>query len=158
MTNQKGFSLIELLIVILLIALLAFLSSFLVIPSQLAKSRDARRKADIDRIRTALFDYFVDFGCFPKTIPDCHNFDIYPNKEYFSYYRCDPKGLNYIYEPENIDCPSSFEIFTILENKKDVDIDKTNCTNGCGPVCQYNYSVSSGSGPAPHVCIPTVTF
>lgn len=153
--KQRGVTLLEILIVIVIILTLVGLTSFILSSDQFTKAHDAQRKIIIDRIRTSLFDYYTDFNCFPKTIPDCHNLNSYPNKEYFSSYQCDPNGQNFIYEPENVDCPSSFEIYTILENKSDPDIIKTNCVSGCGPGCKYNYSIGGNNTVPFHTCPAT---
>ena len=63
--REKGLTMIELLIVIVLLGLL-IITVALVLPIQLKKARDARRKADLDRIRIALYDYYFDNDCFPK--------------------------------------------------------------------------------------------
>lgn len=145
--NRSLVKIIESLIVIIIIIILISIIFFYLVPGQLAKYRDARRKLDLDHLRTALFDYYFDFNCFPTTIPDCHDLNSYSHLEYFPGYRCDPSNTNYVYQPQNIDCPSSFKIFTILENKNDLDIQKTNCVAGCGPDNKYNYSLSSGNIP-----------
>lgn len=138
--------LIESIIVIIITITLISIIYFRLVPSQFAKYRDAQRKLDINHLRTALFDYYFDFNCFPTTIPDCHNLNSYPRLEYFPGYRCDPNGNNYGYQSENNNCPSSFIIFTSLENKKDININKANC--------QYNYSVGSGNAPLTPNCPP----
>ena len=62
--KQNGFSLVELLIVILVIVLLATISA-MAINSQKAKARDAKRISDIRQIQTALEFYKSDEGEFP---------------------------------------------------------------------------------------------
>ena len=142
--TQKGFSFITFLVVIASIFIIITAIFIFAIPQQAILSRDQQRKADFERIRTDLFDYYTDFSCFPKTIPDCHNVKAYTNPEYFPFYHCDPKNNTYTYQTEISGCPQSFTLFTTLENPKDPAIIKTDC--------QYNYLISSDYNPTVHTC------
>ncbi len=62
--NQKGFTLIELLVVIAIIGLLASVV-LLALNSARAKSRDAKRIADVRQLATALELYYNDFAGYP---------------------------------------------------------------------------------------------
>jgi len=62
--KSKSFTLIELLVVIFIIGLLAALITSNVSRSQM-KGRDARRKADINAIRTAVEAYAMEKGSLP---------------------------------------------------------------------------------------------
>jgi len=64
--NQKGFTLIELLVVIAIIGLLSTLS-IVALNQARARSRDARRIADVKQIQTALEMYYNDMGQYPPT-------------------------------------------------------------------------------------------
>src|SRR5436853_5053100 len=64
--NQKGFTLIELLVVIAIIGLLASVV-LLSLNSARAKSRDAKRLADIRQLVSALELYFNDKGGYAPT-------------------------------------------------------------------------------------------
>lgn len=65
-TNQQGFTLIEVLVVLAIIGLMASLalSAF---ASVRAKGRDAKRKADLVQIQTALELYFNTYDTYPQT-------------------------------------------------------------------------------------------
>jgi prepilin-type N-terminal cleavage/methylation domain-containing protein len=63
-TKQKGFTLIELLVVIAIIGLLASVV-LLALNSARAKSRDAKRAADIRQVMSGLELYFNDCGSYP---------------------------------------------------------------------------------------------
>lgn len=65
--NQKGFTLIELLVVIAIIGLLASVV-LLSLNSARARSRDARRVADIAQMRSALELYLNDNGTYASTL------------------------------------------------------------------------------------------
>lgn len=62
--TQKGFTLIELLVVIAIIGLLASVV-LLALNSARAKSRDAKRVADIRQVMSGLELYFNDCGSYP---------------------------------------------------------------------------------------------
>lgn len=64
--KQKGFTLIELLVVIAIIGLLASIV-LLALNSARAKSRDAKRLADVRQLITALELYYNDFQGYPTT-------------------------------------------------------------------------------------------
>lgn len=75
-TNKKGFTLLELLIVIAVIAILSVVIVFVLNPAEtLKKSRDSQRIADLNTLKTALGIYLttvssVDLGpiCFGTTV------------------------------------------------------------------------------------------
>jgi len=64
--NQQGFTLIELLVVIAIIGLLSTLS-IVALNQARARSRDARRLADVKQIQTALEMYYNDKNTYPAT-------------------------------------------------------------------------------------------
>jgi prepilin-type N-terminal cleavage/methylation domain-containing protein len=65
--NKQGFTLIELLVVIAIIGLLSTLS-IVALNQARARSRDARRIADIKQIQTALEMYYNDLGQYPASL------------------------------------------------------------------------------------------
>ena len=70
--NQQGFTLIELLVVIAIIGLLSTLS-IVALNQARARSRDARRLADVNQIQTALEMYYNDLNQYPaSTTPGAH--------------------------------------------------------------------------------------
>ncbi len=64
--NKQGFTLIELLVVIAIIGLLSTLS-IVALNQARARSRDARRVADVKQIQTALEMYYNDNFTYPTT-------------------------------------------------------------------------------------------
>jgi prepilin-type N-terminal cleavage/methylation domain-containing protein len=66
--NQKGFTLIELMLVILIIGVLSgIMLSVINVPGIQAKSRDARRAGDLRKIQVALENYFADYRGYPAS-------------------------------------------------------------------------------------------
>lgn len=65
--NKRAFTLIELLVVIAIIGLLATLS-VLALNNARAKSRDAKRVADVKQVQTALELYFNDKQSYPDSL------------------------------------------------------------------------------------------
>jgi len=65
---KKGFTLVELLVVIAIIGILSTLS-VVSLNSARAKSRDARRLSDIKQIRTALDMYYDSSSTYPVSCP-----------------------------------------------------------------------------------------
>lgn len=140
----KGFTIFELLIAITILSLLIFLSAINIQP-QIRKARDAKRKADIEKIKVSFYDYFLDKNCFPESIPNCDQSLKINNFVYLNSFPCDSLKKAYIYQTDGKDCPQWFKILTNLENIQDVGIDKVGCRSGCGPECQYNYGLSSNN-------------
>lgn len=66
--RRNGFTLIELLVVISIISLLSSVL-FAAVNSGRVKARDARRKADLKQIQTALALYYDAYGTYPPARP-----------------------------------------------------------------------------------------
>ena len=65
--KNKGFTLVELLIVVMLISILAGLLVSVINPQGIQqKARDSQRKADLKKIQTALELYFADERAYPN--------------------------------------------------------------------------------------------
>lgn len=65
-SHRRGFSLAELVAVIVIISILAGVVSIRVVKT-VQKGRDARRIADIDSLVTALQTYYLDYSQYPDT-------------------------------------------------------------------------------------------
>lgn len=141
--TKSGISITELLIVVAVIAILMVILLAAFKPStQFAKARDARRKADLQKLKNPLEDYYNDKKCYPdalsKLVPD--------------YIGAEPKDPNtgefYQYSSEGCD---KYRIYAELEFKSDQQIAQVGCSAGCGPVsetgqdCSYNYGVCSSN-------------
>lgn len=66
--SKKGFTLIELLIVIVIIGILAGIVIGVVGTSAQNKAKDAKYKANVHEIQTALEQYFTDNNAYPATL------------------------------------------------------------------------------------------
>lgn len=137
----KGFTLIELMVAMAILVLI--ISAFFVGFTQIQKAKDARRKADLEKIKTAVYDYYFDANCFPEKLPDCQEAFGVNGAAYLNEFPCDPQGVGYGYQVEESDCPQWFKILARLENERDLDIDKVHCRAGCGSDCDYNYGLAS---------------
>jgi len=124
------------LIVIVFLAILATLLLVTLKPqTQLQKSRDARRKADLVKLRTILEDYNNDKKSYPGSLVCGSSLDPYIDK-----IPCDPQtGTSYAY----VKSATAYWIYAKLEYDKDKTIAEVGCASGCGPSCNYNYGVSS---------------
>lgn len=65
--NQKGFTLIEIIVVVGILAVLTITALIAFNPSyQFQKARDAQRKSDLSQISKALENYNGDYGSYPS--------------------------------------------------------------------------------------------
>jgi|SRR5688572_26853237 len=139
--KSKGLTLVELIIVvgILIILIILALAFF---RGQLFKGKDARRKADVDRIKIAVEEYEKDHDCYPPPqIVVCDpgtGLDPYLDK-----IPCDPgTNASYYYDYENTVCPSWYRIYAKLDNEQDPA-----ALSACGPDQSFNYYQSSPNAP-----------
>jgi len=123
MNKKNGFTLVELLIVMSIIVILAtmMIGIFNAI-GVTNKGRDAQRKKDLNRIKTAFEEYFNDKGEYPQDVStwnikeNCGSISVF--SPYLNLWPCDPSGEPYTIIIE----PNKFRILANLENKKDKDI------------------------------------
>lgn len=146
---SKGFTLIELVIVVAILGVLAGLLVFVVNPgAQFAKARDVQRKHDLDQVRNALDTYYNDNNSYPlnQTLGDCIIAGNAWGSSWDPYIRKLPKDplstRSYCYETSANG--SYFWLFATLERCSDfqgaigVDCQRT------GPRMQ-NYSINSSN-------------
>lgn len=110
--------------------------------TQALKGADARRKADIKKIQTAVEEYEKDHDCYPiPTLVSCepgNGLQPYLNK-----IPCDPvTNASYYYDYEDSSCPSWYRFYTRLENEQD-----DAAISGLGPAGAYNYYQGSPNSP-----------
>lgn len=142
----EGLTLIEILLWVLIFGIFSALASYLITTSLPKKARDGQRKADLERLKIALYDYYFDANCFPKALPGCDQNFSAGDQVYLANFPCDPKlKTGYIYQVEDKPCSQWFKVLTNLENTKDPGIVKVGCQYGCGPECAYNYGLASSN-------------
>lgn len=143
--KQTGISLIELLVVVAILAVLLLLW-FLVSQTQLGRSRDAQRKADLDRISIAFEDYYNDNNCYPDPdILQACGSDVF--QPYLDTIPCDPvTGEPYLYVPLDGNQCGGYRVYAALEDDRDPIIEELGCDGmlGCGVGDPYNYGISAG--------------
>lgn len=148
--RKKGFTLTELLVVLGIIAILLivwFVSRW----NQIAKARDAKRKADLNEMQVLLEDYLDNSLRYPSTLP-CGSTSETELEGYLAEIPCDPLNrgdYQYLYQTNG--SGEWYKIYTVLENENDPDIEEMGCQDGCGPGDDFNYYVSS---PNVVVCKP----
>lgn len=140
-SQTEGLTLIELIIVVSIIIILIFIIiAFL--RGQLFKGNDAKRKADINRIKIAVEEYEKDHDCYPP--PELMVCDPGTGlSAYLGKIPCDPTTkASYYYDYENTSCPSWYRIYTNLDNTSD-----TLAQDSCGPNGAFNYYAASPNAP-----------
>ncbi len=148
--KNGGFTLTELLVVVGMIAFLAVLI-LIYLRNQVYKARDAKRKADMHLIQTAVEEYEKDRDCYPPE----NNVKCSPGNglnPYLSKIPCDPiSGKSYPYEPGGpTSCYNWYRMYALLDNEEAA-------IAGPGGV-NYDYYVSSPNAPTPVPAVaPTPT-
>jgi type II secretion system protein G len=158
--SKAGFTMIELLIVIVILAILAAVGIGSFMSSQI-KSRDSARKTDLQNVARAIELYYNDKGGYPidtgKTgilgmlwgdeFSDPSN----PSTLYMNFLPSDPGGYTYYYTSTD---GSQFQLYAYLENENDKDLNEdidgnpqvytgTDC--GASGIQTCNYGISSSN-------------
>lgn len=122
-TSKKGFTLVELLVVIVIISILATLLMANFIGAR-QRARDAVRKSDVKQIQAALEIYRADNGSYPSSLP-CGGVFSSGSATYMKKVPCDPLNTttSYVYSADATG--STYTITACLENGNDVDRDSS---------------------------------
>jgi len=141
--TYRSYSLFELLIAIVVLSLL-IIASYLIVPKLIQRAFDARRKADLDKIKKNLEMYYSLADEFPETLPNCGQPLVYKNQVLLSSFPCDPVTKEpYYYQTKRINNKIAYRLYAMLANDNDSSITKVGCQGGCSSNCLYNYGVSS---------------
>jgi prepilin-type N-terminal cleavage/methylation domain-containing protein len=150
---QLGLTMIEILAVLAIIGVI-IVALMLSLPKQLGRSRDAQRKADLEKVKIAFEDYYNDNGCYPDQtmMQSCGGTAMQP---YLQSVPCDPQSKQpYLYIPDLGDTCSGYRILANLEDDQDRVIESLGCSGACGCGWEegYNYGVSTGVELTGEVC------
>jgi len=112
--KKFGFTFIEILVVVTIIGVLVMIGS-VSYSSANKKSRDGKRKADMEQIRVALEMYRADVGTYPATagldVTSCTGSLTYSGNTYLDPIPCDPlNNATYYY---SYACVNPFTTYTI---------------------------------------------
>lgn len=135
---KKGFTLIELLVVISIIGIMISLSVFGLQGARLA-SRDAKRKADLEQIRSGLEIYKSDCNYYPTTLSSPlvgtgDTSSCSSSNTYISSVPADPTDptSSYAYSSDG----TTYTLCAALEQAPSPALDVTGCAN-CTTTCNY---------------------
>lgn len=133
--GRKGFTLTELLVVVSILAIMSVILVGIINPIALVnRGKDARRKKDLARIKTAFEEYYNDKGCYPDQskvdelngITSCGSMVVFA--PWLAPWSCDPDGDPYeVVVAPSIGvaagvCPNVFRAYTTLDFAADRDI------------------------------------
>ena len=135
--NKKGLTLIELLIVVAILGILASIVLAVLDPNYFfGKGRDARRKSDLDTVRSALEQYYLDNG---REYPTAASYSLLgtPLEPYMDSFPVDPGVNTYVYSTSAVSgmIRKCYELSTTLEE-----------TGGTYTVCGGSLSCQHAAG------------
>jgi len=156
MKQRKGFTLLELMIAMILLAILAALIIGN-LNSSLIKGRDSQRKNDLAQIQRALELYYQDNNTYPPTTQFNSTTTALTSpsgKTYMLKLPRDPRytfGYTYTYAPEAATPATYYYLYAVLENSQDTGVNisqkgfttNINCSTATTTLCKYYVSSSN---------------
>jgi len=131
--KDRAFTLIELLVVISIIGILISISLF-GIGNARKSSRDAKRKSDLETIRSALEMYKADVGGYPANAPDPGHPLQYQDNEYLASWPEDPlPARSYAYYSNQV----TYTVCAALETDTRLEAKCTDMNCGEDVTCSY---------------------
>lgn len=144
--SQKGFNLIELLVVMAILGIFALTSFALLNPAnQLRKARDSRRKTDLAQLQATFELYRSDQGSYPTSLPACGTPLSVSETTYIKSVPCDPNNRSpyiYTYTPSGGGSPTSYSLIACFENVSDPQKDAVN-VSPCDGINNSSYTVTN---------------
>lgn len=147
MSHKKGFTLIEVLIVVAILAILTLMAIFS-LSNQRDKATDAKSKADLARLKIAFEDYYNDHNCYPPdtwfdNADDCGTPQLAP---YLAQIPCDPRtGEPYVLETDGSSCGDWFKLYAQLTQTASDPSSLALCGPGGSSLGTYGVSSSNTS-------------
>lgn len=145
---KDGWTLVELLIIVVIVGILAAMFLLLNWKRSLWRAYDARRKTDVANVRRAFEEYFNDHNCYPAltVLNTCGSASLAP---YLAKIPCDPATKEpYKYQPDSESnlCTGN-RVCIKLQDFGDPDITTLGCDarNGCGWGAYWNYCLATGT-------------
>lgn len=140
MHNRRGFTMVELLLVMGIIVVMAGVVSYLSITGNLKKGRDAKRQADLESIRAALEVYRSNAGSYPNRTIDNLSTDL--NTTYIQPFPTDSISTQkYFYVGTGVcaggGCPG-YQLCAKLEGTVQTPACAANLCGGPGVFCNYS--------------------
>jgi general secretion pathway protein G len=142
--NSSAFTLIELLVVVSIIGILISLSLFGIQNSR-KSARDAKRKSDLESIRSALEMYKADNGKYPSTSGGMNASSLSSSQNWGNYISSMPtdplSGRNYVYQCTNVTANNclAYRLCASLETGSG----SIPCGASCGSGVSCNYSTTN---------------
>lgn len=154
LSTSSGFTLVELILVIVIIAIISTVVLFAFNPfEQIRKANDSRRKTDLEQIQRGLELYYHDFGAYPTSSADykisANSVKVNwgsPWQPYMVKLPADPVSTNmYVYYSPPSSGGQSYYIYSSLQ-RGSKDAQSCNAGNACASLSQSGFPASTACG------------